>query len=90
MIFQVFVQSNTSVKDFVRTIHSIHLEVNKEMNQLHMVISGNGFLYNMVRIIAGTFGKLESEKKVWKTCLKSCSLAIEKMLGKQRQHTVYT
>ena len=63
MIFQVFVQSNTSVKDFVRTIHSIRLEVDKEMNQLQMEISGNGFLYNMVRIIAGTLWEIGIGKK---------------------------
>ena len=88
--FSSFCASNTSVKDFVRTIDSIRLEVDKEMNQLQMEISGNGFLYNMVRIIAGTLGKLESGKKVWRTCLKSCNHATEKMREKPRQHTVCT
>lgn len=61
--FSSFCASNTSVKDFVRTIHFIHLEVEKESNQLHMVINGNGFLYNMVRIIAGTLWEIAIGKK---------------------------
>lgn len=61
--FSSFCAANTSVKDFVRTIHSIRLEVNAEMNQLHMEISGNGFLYNMVRIIAGTLWEIGIGKK---------------------------
>ncbi|TQR18903.1 tRNA pseudouridine(38-40) synthase TruA [Psychrobacillus vulpis] len=61
--FSSFCASNTSVKDFVRTVHSIKLEVQKGSNQLHMVINGNGFLYNMVRIIAGTLWEIAIGKK---------------------------
>jgi tRNA pseudouridine38-40 synthase len=61
--FSSFCASNTSVKDFVRTVHSIELELKKETNQLHMVINGNGFLYNMVRIIAGTLWEIAIGKK---------------------------
>lgn len=61
--FSSFCASNTSVKDFVRTVHSIKLEVKQESNQLHMVINGNGFLYNMVRIIAGTLWEIAIGKK---------------------------
>jgi len=52
--FSSFCASNTSVKDFVRTVHSIEFIWQEQSQQLHMIISGNGFLYNMVRIIAGT------------------------------------
>ena len=61
--FSSFCASKTSVKDFVRTVHSIELELKKETNQLHMVINGNGFLYNMVRIIAGTMWEIAIGKK---------------------------
>ena len=61
--FASFCASKTNVKDFVRTVHSIGFEVHKESNQLHMVISGNGFLYNMVRIIAGTLWEIGIGKK---------------------------
>ena len=60
------------------------------MNQLQMEISGNGFLYNMVRIIAGTLWEIGIGKKSVDDVPESCIHAIEKMLGKQRQHTVCT
>ncbi len=52
--FSSFCASNTSVKDFVRTVQSIEFIWQEQSKQLHMIISGDGFLYNMVRIIAGT------------------------------------
>ena len=61
--FSSFCASNTSVKDFVRTVRSIQFELKQESNQLHMVINGNGFLYNMVRIIAGTLWEVAIDKK---------------------------
>ncbi|QFG00835.1 tRNA pseudouridine(38-40) synthase TruA [Psychrobacillus glaciei] len=61
--FSSFCASNTSVKDFVRTVHSIKFEMKKESNQVHMVINGNGFLYNMVRIIAGTLWEIAIGQK---------------------------
>ena len=42
--FKGFMSSGSSVKDTVRTIHNITIEESE----------GNGFLYNMVRIIVGT------------------------------------
>ncbi|MEY9971480.1 tRNA pseudouridine38-40 synthase [Lysinibacillus sp. RC46] len=50
--FTCFCAANTSVKDKVRTVTTLQFEWYGE--ELHMVIEGNGFLYNMVRIIAGT------------------------------------
>ncbi|MBG9454477.1 tRNA pseudouridine synthase A [Lysinibacillus sphaericus] len=50
--FSCFCAANTSVKDKVRTVTTLRFEWYGE--ELHMVIEGNGFLYNMVRIIAGT------------------------------------
>lgn len=50
--FTCFCAANTSVVDKVRTVHALQFEWIG--NELHMTIEGNGFLYNMVRIIAGT------------------------------------
>lgn len=50
--FKSFCSPHTEVKDTVRTVHS--LEVEKEGDIITVRISGNGFLYNMVRIIVGT------------------------------------
>ncbi len=73
--FSSFCASNTSVKDFVRTIHSIDFINNEQTEQLHMVISGNGFLYNMVRIIAGTLWEVgigKKEEEDLQAILQSC------------------
>ena len=61
--FSSFCASKTSVKDFIRTVRSIDFEWKEESNQLHMVINGSGFLYNMVRIIAGTLWEVAIGKK---------------------------
>lgn len=58
--FSCFCAANTSVVDKVRTVHRLEFEWHGE--ELHMVIEGNGFLYNMVRIIAGTLWDVGMEK----------------------------
>ena len=50
--FRSFCSIHTGVKSTVRTIYSIDIE--KTGDLLVLRIRGNGFLYNMVRIIAGT------------------------------------
>lgn len=54
--FAGFCSANTQAESTVRTIYDI--EVNQgEGNNIHEIVisvTGNGFLYNMVRIIAGT------------------------------------
>lgn len=50
--FKSFCSVKTQVTDTVRTIHS--LSVKKDSDVITIVITGSGFLYNMVRIIAGT------------------------------------
>jgi tRNA pseudouridine38-40 synthase len=50
--FSSFCAANTGVVDKVRTVRRLDFEEHGE--ELHMVIEGSGFLYNMVRIIAGT------------------------------------
>ncbi|MCR5665976.1 MAG: tRNA pseudouridine(38-40) synthase TruA [Eubacterium sp.] len=50
--FKSFCSIHAQVKSTVRTIYSIR--VTKEDDIISIRISGSGFLYNMVRIIAGT------------------------------------
>ena len=50
--FAAFAASGSVVKDTVRAIHTVRLERRGE--ELELTVEGNGFLYNMVRIIAGT------------------------------------
>ena len=49
--FKAFKSSGTSGKNSVRTIYKA--EVRKEGDNIIIELTGNGFLYNMVRIIAG-------------------------------------
>jgi tRNA pseudouridine38-40 synthase len=54
--FKSFCSNGTRVVDTVRTIQDI--KILKENDIISIVISGNGFLYNMVRIIVGTLVKV--------------------------------
>lgn len=47
-----FASTGFSVKTTVRTIYS--LDIDTDGNNIIISVTGNGFLYNMVRIIAGT------------------------------------
>ena len=50
--FKSFCSAQTTVEDTVRTIYA--LDIRKEEDFITILVRGNGFLYNMVRIIAGT------------------------------------
>lgn len=50
--FKSFCSAGAHVQTTVRTIYAVN--VTKEDDMVHIRITGNGFLYNMVRIIAGT------------------------------------
>ena len=58
--FKSFKASGTSSKSSVRTIYDI--KVWREEERVFIEITGNGFLYNMVRIIAGTLVDVGIEK----------------------------
>lgn len=60
--FSSFCAANTGVVDKVRTIRRLDFEEHGE--ELHMVIEGSGFLYNMVRIIAGTLFEVGIGKRM--------------------------
>ena len=50
--FASFCNIKTNVEDTVRTVYD--LQVEKKDEEITITIRGNGFLYNMVRIIVGT------------------------------------
>ena len=63
--FKAFKASGTSSKSSVRTIYKA--EVIKNEDRIYIELTGNGFLYNMVRIISGTLvdvgtGKIKPEE----------------------------
>lgn len=63
--FKGFMAVGSNVKSTIRTIYSI--EFTEDGDVLKIMYQGNGFLYNMIRIITGTIlytgiGKIEAEK----------------------------
>ncbi|MDP4147313.1 MAG: tRNA pseudouridine(38-40) synthase TruA [Bacillota bacterium] len=58
--FSAFKSSGSSVKTTVRTIYE--LEIVKHEDNIMFYVSGDGFLYNMVRIIVGTLLEVGSGK----------------------------
>lgn len=89
--FKSFCSTGTCVESTVRTIEM--LEISEEEEELVIYIRGNGFLYNMVRIIAGTLlevgrGKIMPEQipDILAACdrskagptLPACGLTLEK------------
>ena len=59
--FKAFKASGTSSKSSVRTIYKLNI-LEKENDRIYIEITGNGFLYNMVRIISGTLVEVGMEK----------------------------
>jgi tRNA pseudouridine38-40 synthase len=59
--FKAFKASGTSSKSSVRTIYKAEIYEQKD-NRLWIELTGNGFLYNMVRIIVGTLVEVGLEK----------------------------
>ena len=59
--FQGFKASGTSSKSSVRTIYQA--QVIKKEDRIFIELTGNGFLYNMVRIIVGTLVEVGLGKK---------------------------
>ena len=59
--FKAFKASGTSSKSSVRTIYDA--KVLKENDNIVIFLTGNGFLYNMVRIIAGTLVEVGLNKR---------------------------
>ena len=63
--FKAFKASGTSSKSSIRTIYKAEV-LKMPNNRIYIELTGNGFLYNMVRIIAGTLvdvgtGKIKPE-----------------------------
>lgn len=90
--FSAFMASGSEAKSTIRTLYQI--DVFSEAPWIHMVFHGDGFLYNMVRILAGTLyyvgiGKIDvsdmndiihskDRTRAGKT-LPSCGLTLEKV-----------
>ncbi|MBE6071620.1 MAG: tRNA pseudouridine(38-40) synthase TruA [Clostridium butyricum] len=58
--FSAFMSPGSSIKTTIRTIYDLSLK--KDGERIQVFITGNGFLYNMVRIIVGTLLKVGNGK----------------------------
>lgn len=77
--FKAFMASNSEVKSTIRTIYNTRIK--RENNLIKIEITGNGFLYNMVRIIVGTVIEIGNQRKTI-SCIDEAMLTGErKLLG---------
>ena len=76
--FKAFCASGATVKDFEREIYD--LKITEKGSKIIFEITGNGFLYNMVRIIVGTL--LEIEKVGEENILKAFKEGDRSLVGK--------
>lgn len=70
--FKAFMSAGGQSKTFVRTIY--YIDIQQKGNKIVFEICGNGFLYNMVRIIVGTLLEVGFKRKT----LEDVILALDK------------
>ena len=70
--FKCFLASNSSVKDTVREVYELNIQ--QDGDEITFSVCGNGFLYNMVRIIVGTLLDIGYGKKT----VEQLEIAIQK------------
>ena len=78
--FSAFMSSGSSIKDTTRTIFSIVIK--KNQNDFTFEICGNGFLYNMVRIIVGTLIEIGQNRLSLTNIQKALSTGDRKYAGR--------
>lgn len=78
--FSAFCSVGSSVKTTTRTIYSI--DVFEEGNLIKVCVCGNGFLYNMVRIIAGTLLEIGQKKRTEESIVKALESGKRELLAK--------
>ena len=77
--FKAFSATGSSVKTTVRTVYAVKVE--KTGEDIKIRITGNGFLYNMVRIIAGALVKIGKGELSERDIIKAFSTGERKLLG---------
>ena len=78
--FKGFCSAHTNVQSFEREIFEIKIQ--KSGKKIKFFVTGNGFLYNMVRIIVGTLLEVGSGKRSLEDVKKALDLGERKYAGK--------
>lgn len=82
--FKAFCASGSSVKTTVRTVYEVKVAVEPSMgvNQTCIYVTGNGFLYNMVRTMVGELLEIASGRKTAEKLQKAYQTGDRSLLGK--------
>lgn len=82
--FKAFCASGSSVKTTVRTVYEVKVEEMEAfaLRVVKIYVTGNGFLYNMVRTMAGELLDLASSKKAEESLQKAFQTGDRNLLGK--------
>lgn len=80
--FTSFSSIKSEVKDKVRTIYSARIEENLETKEWVFTFTGNGFLYNMIRILVGTTLEIADGRKDLSTMKAILEMQDRNMAGK--------
>lgn len=82
--FKAFCASGSSVKTTVRTVYEVKVEEMETfaLRVVKIYVTGNGFLYNMVRTMAGELLDLASSKKAEESLQKAFQTGDRNLLGK--------
>jgi tRNA pseudouridine38-40 synthase len=82
--FKAFCASGSSVKTTVRTVYAVRLEESVQfgIRVVKMFVTGNGFLYNMVRTMAGELLDLASGRRNLESLHQAFATGERNLLGK--------
>ncbi|MGV8145294.1 MAG: tRNA pseudouridine(38-40) synthase TruA [Alkaliphilus sp.] len=58
--FRTFMSANSNIRNTIRLVNSINIDKREE--NIYIIFEGNGFLYNMVRIMVGTLLEVGRKK----------------------------
>ncbi len=82
--FKAFCAAGSSVKTTVRTIYKVRIEEGESYGSrdIKIYVTGNGFLYNMVRTLAGELLDIAMEKRTEESLLSAFQTGERGLLGK--------
>ena len=82
--FKAFCASGSAVKTTVRTVYEVSVEESKSfgLREVKIYVTGNGFLYNMVRTMVGELLELSNGKRTIESLQKAFETGERHLLGK--------